>query len=238
MSSTPHVELRSVGKRFGATVAVRDVDLAIHGGQVHALVGENGAGKSTLGKLIAGVHTPDEGEILLAGSPVHFRSPRQALEHGVTIVAQELSLVPARTVEENVFLGQEPHQGPLVSRRALRQRFDDLADRSGIEVRPDAVVARSLCGRTAEGRDPARLGARGRADRDGRTDSATDRTPGGGVRPHDSSTRRRWHDDRAGLAFPGGGVGGLRHRHCDARRSTWYALAQQPTRRSQASSKP
>jgi ABC-type sugar transport system ATPase subunit len=142
MSSTPHVELRSVGKRFGATLAVRDVDLAIHGGQVHALVGENGAGKSTLGKLIAGVHTPDDGEILLAGRQVHFRSPRQALEHGVTIVAQELSLVPARSVEENVFLNQEPHQGPLVSRRALRQRFDDLTDRSGIEVSPDAVVAR------------------------------------------------------------------------------------------------
>ena len=109
---------------------------------MHALVGENGAGKSTLGKLIAGDHLADEGELLLAGMPVQLRSPRQALEHGITIVAQELSLVPARSVEENIFLGQEPHRGPFVTRGSLRRRFTDLVARTGIELDPDALVGR------------------------------------------------------------------------------------------------
>jgi simple sugar transport system ATP-binding protein/ribose transport system ATP-binding protein len=137
---TPHVELRGITKRFGATLAVDGVDLAIQGGSVHALVGENGAGKSTLGKILAGVHAPDAGELLLEGEPVSFRSPRQALERGVTMIAQELSLVPTRDVVDNVYLGMEDRHGPVLDRRGMRRRLVALMEETGIEVPPDAVV--------------------------------------------------------------------------------------------------
>jgi rhamnose transport system ATP-binding protein len=136
----PHVEIRGLSKRFGATVALDDVTLRIRRGTVHALVGENGAGKSTLGKTLAGVHAPDHGEVLLAGRSVSFRSPRDALSAGLTIVAQELSLVPSRTVVENVFLGQEDHVGPWVRRHQLLQRFHELVSKSGITVSPHVTV--------------------------------------------------------------------------------------------------
>ena len=91
------VELTGISKRFGGTQALAGVDLTIERGTVHAIVGENGAGKSTLGKVIAGVIQPDSGEYILAGRAVALSSPRQALEVGVTMMAQELSLVPARS---------------------------------------------------------------------------------------------------------------------------------------------
>jgi simple sugar transport system ATP-binding protein/ribose transport system ATP-binding protein len=141
MNSAPHIELRGVTKKFGGTLALDGVDLTIVRGTVHSIIGENGAGKSTLGKIVAGVHAPDSGELRVAGRPVHFRSPRQALDHGLTIVAQELDLVPARSVIENVFLGQEDHIGPFVRRGAVRRRFAELVERSGIEVPGNASVA-------------------------------------------------------------------------------------------------
>src|SRR6266567_4954647 len=140
MSSAPHVELSNVTKRFGGTLALADVTLTIARGTVHSIIGENGAGKSTLGKIVSGVYVADGGEVRVAGRPVHFRSPRQALEHGLTLVAQELALLPARSVIENVFLGQEDHNGPMVRRRALRRRFAELVERSGIDVPAEAVV--------------------------------------------------------------------------------------------------
>ena len=143
VAAAPHVELREITKHFGGTVALAGVDLAIERGTVHALVGENGAGKSTLGKLIAGVHDADTGDLFIAGSRVRFRSPRQALEHGCTIVAQELSLVPARSVVENIFLGVEEHRGPVVRTRRLDQAFTDLVERTGISV-PARTAVRDL----------------------------------------------------------------------------------------------
>ena len=138
-----HVELRGVSKRFGATRAADAVDLSIARGTVHALVGENGAGKSTVARIISGVIPPDSGMVLVDGEPVDFRSPRQAFEAGITMMAQELSLVPERSVGENVFLGIEPAVGGFVARRRLRQRFDELLERSGVEV-PFGVAVGAL----------------------------------------------------------------------------------------------
>ncbi len=134
MADTNAVEFRGISKSFGATVALADVSVSIQAGHVHALVGENGAGKSTLGKVLAGIIPPDSGEVMLAGRPESFGSPRQALAAGVSMIAQELSLVPGRSVLENVFLGMEPHIGPFVRRRALRNSYDDLVERTGIKV--------------------------------------------------------------------------------------------------------
>jgi ABC-type sugar transport system ATPase subunit len=102
-----HVELRDIGKSFGAARALEAVSLQIARGSIHALVGENGAGKSTLGKIVSGVIPPDHGEMLLGGEPVRFHSPREAIARGIVLIAQELSLVPALSVAENVLLGTE-----------------------------------------------------------------------------------------------------------------------------------
>ena len=139
-ASGGHLELRGVSKRFGGTVALDGVDIRIRAGAVHAIVGENGAGKSTIGRIIAGVVAPDEGRLLLNGAEVSFRNPRAALAAGITMVAQELSLVPARSVLDNVFLGIESNRGPFVGSAA--GRFADLAAEYGMTVAPDALVGR------------------------------------------------------------------------------------------------
>jgi simple sugar transport system ATP-binding protein/ribose transport system ATP-binding protein len=141
--STPHVELRGVSKRFGGVQALSDVDLAIESGTIHALVGENGAGKSTLGKVIAGVHRPDTGTLVVEGREVSFRSARDALADGITIIAQEPTLVPHRSVIENVYLGVEDSVGGVVNRRTLTHRFASLVEQSGIELPPQRL-ARTL----------------------------------------------------------------------------------------------
>ncbi len=136
----PYVELVGVTKRFGATVAVDEVDFAVATGTVHAIVGENGAGKSTLGKIVAGVLQPDAGTLQVGGQVVHFGSPRDALDHGITTIAQELSLVTARSVVENIYLGIEDSSFGIVNRRALSRRLDALMEQSDICVPTDALV--------------------------------------------------------------------------------------------------
>ena len=133
-----HVELRDISKSFGGTHALESVSLGIGRGSIHALVGENGAGKSTLGKIISGVHAPDHGQLLLAGEPVRFRSPRDAISRGVILIAQELATVPSLTVAENVFLGVEPRQAGFQNRRELRRRYTELAASVGFELDGDA----------------------------------------------------------------------------------------------------
>jgi len=113
---------RGVAKRFGATVALDGVDLALAGGEVHALLGENGAGKSTLMRVLSGALAPDAGTLALDGAPFRPRSPADARDAGVAMVFQELSIAPHLTVAENVVLGDEPGAGPWLDRRAVRAR--------------------------------------------------------------------------------------------------------------------
>jgi simple sugar transport system ATP-binding protein/ribose transport system ATP-binding protein len=135
--------MRGVSKRCGGVQALSDIDLEIAVGSIHALVGENGAGKSTLGKILAGVHRPDTGDLFVEGRPAQFRSARDALADGITIIAQEPTLVPHRSVVENVFLGVEDRHLGVVDRRVLLRRYDDLVVRSGIDL-PPRKLARSL----------------------------------------------------------------------------------------------
>lgn len=143
----PLVEVRSVWKHFGGVQALADVSITIGRGSVHGVVGENGAGKSTLAKIIGGVHEPDEGELLVDGEPVRFHSPRGALAVGIASIAQEIALVPARTVIENVFLGIESAQLGIVQQGRLLRRFAELDQRTGFELRPGDRVGEL---RTAE----------------------------------------------------------------------------------------
>jgi ABC-type sugar transport system ATPase subunit len=132
-----HVELVDVSKSFGGVRALDEVSLKIARGSIHALVGENGAGKSTLGKIISGVLAPDRGQLLIDGEPVAFHSPREAITRGIVLIAQELSVVPALSVAENVFLGTEPRRAGFVARRALRRRYAELAATAGFELAGD-----------------------------------------------------------------------------------------------------
>ena len=133
-----HLELRDISKSFGGVRALEAVSLQIGRGSIHALVGENGAGKSTLGKIIAGVIAPDGGQLLLDGEAVRFHSPRDAIARGIALIAQELSIVPALTVAENVFLGAEPRRAGVVRRRALRRRYAELASGAGFDLSGEA----------------------------------------------------------------------------------------------------
>jgi ribose transport system ATP-binding protein len=132
--------LRGVNKRFGATQALAAVDLDIIAGEVHALVGQNGAGKSTLGKIIGGIYERDSGDFEAFGQPVDKWSPRLALESGIAVIHQELSLVPELTVAQNVFLGLEKHRFGLLD-GSVRSRFEELNARAGFRLDSAARVA-------------------------------------------------------------------------------------------------
>jgi len=106
--SDPAVRARGVGKQFGATRALDGVDFDVLPGEVHALVGENGAGKSTLVRILGGVHRPDRGDIAVGGQARYFSGPRDAIDAGVVTIPQELRLVPALSVAENLTLGDPP----------------------------------------------------------------------------------------------------------------------------------
>ncbi|WP_039931908.1 sugar ABC transporter ATP-binding protein [Streptomyces viridochromogenes] len=116
---SPLLALRGIGKSFLGVRVLDGVDLQVRPGEVHAVVGENGAGKSTLMKVVSGVHQPDEGTVEFAGAPRTFRTPREAQQAGIGTVHQELTLLPERTVAENVWLGREPLRRGLVDRRAM-----------------------------------------------------------------------------------------------------------------------
>ncbi|AXE83882.1 sugar ABC transporter ATP-binding protein [Streptomyces sp. Go-475] len=140
---SPLLTLRGIGKSFLGVRVLDGVDLQVRPGEVHAVVGENGAGKSTLMKVVSGVHQPDEGTVEFAGAPRMFRTPREARQAGIGIVYQELTLLPERTVAENVCLGREPLRRGLVDRRAmLSQTAGLLASIGEGSIPPDTRVGR------------------------------------------------------------------------------------------------
>jgi ABC-type sugar transport system ATPase subunit len=134
------LELHGISKRYGGAQALDDVSVTVAGGQIHALVGENGAGKSTLGKIIAGAVLADGGEIRVDGRAVAFRNPRDAIREGIALIHQELALVPALSVIDNVFLGVEAGKGGIVDRAGQLAHFRELAARIGFQQPPSARV--------------------------------------------------------------------------------------------------
>jgi ABC-type sugar transport system ATPase subunit len=139
-TGTPLVELHDISKQFGGVRAVDGISLEIPSGAVHALVGENGAGKSTLGKIIAGAIQPDAGRVLIEGTEVSLRSPREALACGIAAMAQELLVVGRLSVAENVFLGAEPSRGSWIRRGTLKSRYEQLAAQTGFSLPADRPV--------------------------------------------------------------------------------------------------
>ena len=103
----PVLEARGLVKHYGVVIALNGVDFDVYAGEILALIGDNGAGKSTLIKALSGAIVPDQGEILLNGTPVHFRNPLEARRSGIETVYQDLALAPALDIAENLFLGRE-----------------------------------------------------------------------------------------------------------------------------------
>ena len=136
------ITVRGLRKTFPGVVALADVDFDVRPGEVHALVGANGAGKSTLIKVIAGLHAPDAGEIVLGGTAVRFERPSDAMDAGISVIYQDLALIPHLTAAENIFLGSERRDRlGLVDWRATHRQARLLLDTVGAPFSTRAVVA-------------------------------------------------------------------------------------------------
>lgn len=133
----PILELRGLTKLYARVPAVENINFSLMPGEVHALLGENGAGKSTLTKMIAGVVEPTAGEILLDGTPIHLRTPAEALGAGIAMVFQETSLVPSMTVAQNLFMGNEQFFNRLRGINIAAQQFMQALN---FQVDPTAMV--------------------------------------------------------------------------------------------------
>ncbi len=132
---TPRLEVTGVRKQFPGVLALDGVSLAVAPGEVLAVVGENGAGKSTLMKIVAGVYTPDDGEVRLDGQPIRFPGPAEAIAAGVSLIHQELNLAENLTVADNLFLGRELTRGGflrILDRRASGEKAAALLARVGL----------------------------------------------------------------------------------------------------------
>jgi simple sugar transport system ATP-binding protein len=131
----PLVRLVNASKRYGAVIALSDITLEVGAGEVTCVLGDNGAGKSTLIKIIAGLHQPSTGSYEVEGTPVAFNSPREALEHGIATVYQDLAVVPLMPVWRNFFLGNEVRKGLGIDIAFMKKTCKDELLAMGIDLR-------------------------------------------------------------------------------------------------------
>jgi ABC-type sugar transport system ATPase subunit len=142
-ASPPVLSMRDISKSFFGTTVLKDVTLTCQSGEVHAIVGANGAGKSTLMNVLGGAFSADSGDLLLDGQRVRFRDPAQAQAHGISVIHQEFTLLPERTVADNILLGREPKRRLTVDRRAMQTRTRELlAELDATSIQPNALVRR------------------------------------------------------------------------------------------------
>ncbi len=130
----PRLTVTGIGKTFGGTAALRNVDLSVAAGEMLALVGANGAGKSTLVKIICGAYPADAGTVAVDGRPVSFRTVADALAAGIAVAHQQVAIIPSLTAAENIMLGHEPGRGGFIRNRPLRAEARALAARFGVDV--------------------------------------------------------------------------------------------------------
>jgi simple sugar transport system ATP-binding protein len=149
-NETPLLEVRNIAKYFGNVNALTDVSLTVYRGEVMCLLGDNGAGKSTLIKILSGVHQPSQGTYLVEGQPVSFNSPRDALNHGIATVYQDLAMIPLMSITRNFFLGSEPTIGWGPFRRFDIATANEIARnelfKMGIDIRDPSQPVGTLSG--------------------------------------------------------------------------------------------
>lgn len=134
MQQNPIISLKNVHKSFGGVSVLNGVDFDLQKGSVHALVGQNGAGKSTMMKILTGVYTCDSGAIYIDGSKVKMNSYSDAVSHGISLIFQELSLIPTLTVAENIFLNREILEGPFLDKKSMERKAHELLQSLDIDV--------------------------------------------------------------------------------------------------------
>jgi rhamnose transport system ATP-binding protein len=140
-TATPRLVLSQASKNFGPVQALIDGSVTLYPGEAHALLGENGAGKSTLVKILAGVHRPDGGELLVSGEAVSFSGPAASRAAGISIIYQEPTLFPDLTVAENIFMGRQPlGAGRRIDRTAMNKAAADVFARLGVVLDPDRLA--------------------------------------------------------------------------------------------------
>ena len=139
--SAAAVRMSGIVKRFGAVTANRGASLEVPSGEIHALVGENGAGKSTLMHILAGLHEPDDGQVVVEGRDVTGWSTREAIAAGVGMVHQHFMLVPTLTVTENVVLGREPRRGLAIDMALAQEQTRVLGEQFGLTIDPRRLVS-------------------------------------------------------------------------------------------------
>jgi ABC-type sugar transport system ATPase subunit len=133
--------MRNINKSFHGVKVLSDVSAAVEKGEIHAIVGENGAGKSTLMKILGGLYSKDSGELLINGKSVEFKSIHDALAHGISVIYQELNLMPALTVAENIFVSGLPGKMGAVNYRELNRKTQALIDSLSLSIKPGDYVS-------------------------------------------------------------------------------------------------
>ncbi|SFW69092.1 sugar ABC transporter ATP-binding protein [Luteibacter sp. UNCMF366Tsu5.1] len=144
MSAAPLIRMRGIHKSFGPVKVLEGVDFELLAGEVHALMGENGAGKSTLMKILTGIYAPDAGTLEVDGQPASIATPADAEKHGIAIIHQELNLIPALSVADNLFLGREIQRFGLLDHRAMTRRAMEWLARVGMERLDPATLVERL----------------------------------------------------------------------------------------------
>jgi ribose transport system ATP-binding protein len=141
VDGTVLLEMNHVRKEFPGVLALKDVSLQLRAGEVHALLGENGAGKSTLIKILGGIYTANSGDIHINGKPVSIHSVQDAHHNGISVIHQELVLVPHMTVAENIYLGREPVKGNrTVDFKKMNAEVKNILDSFELDIQPDEEV--------------------------------------------------------------------------------------------------
>ena len=151
----PALEMRGITKRYPGVVANDAIDLEVRPGEIHALLGENGAGKTTLMNILYGLARPDEGEILLDGTPVTIAGPSDAIARGINMVHQHFMLVPVLTVAENILLGEETMANRVfLDRKEAHRRIVELGPAVRVRDRPRRQGRLAVGRLAAARRDP------------------------------------------------------------------------------------
>ena len=134
------IEMKDIVKKFGDFTANDHIQLVVHKGEVHAVLGENGAGKSTLMNVLCGLYKPTQGQIFINGKQVSFNSPKDAIDIGIGMVHQHFMLIQPFTVLDNIILGMEPVKGLVVDRDTARKRILELSERYHMSIDPEAKI--------------------------------------------------------------------------------------------------
>lgn len=142
MEQNPIISLSGINKSFPGVKALTNISIDFYSGEVHVLLGENGAGKSTLIKIIAGVYQADTGSMKFNGEEVNFKNTREALAKGISVIHQELSVIPDLTVAENIFLGREPKlkKTNLIDIKKMNAEAQKILDSIGIQISSSSVI--------------------------------------------------------------------------------------------------